>query len=274
MYLLYNFDLIEEEDFKLPYTNRGFQYNDGFFDTLVFAKGRIRFLADHLDRMHRAVQVLNLLPIPQLSDLGYMEQQITSLIELQPFTADVIRIKINIWRQAGGLFTPETNAADILIAVQPQGPIKSFITEAGFYNGLRNRFTPFSFFKGPYALHYVQASLERNKLSLDELILLDEQDHIAECLVANIFWIKGNELFTPALETGCIAGIMRLQVLRACKLLQVPVQEGTFSRQELLTADLIFASNVTGLRPILKIEGYSYQASSLLLQHLKKLVMA
>jgi branched-subunit amino acid aminotransferase/4-amino-4-deoxychorismate lyase len=233
--------------------------------------GRIRFLADHLDRIQRAFSILGLITIPQLSDALFFEQAIINLIHQNSISADIIRIKINIWRKPGGLFTPDSEEAETLISVQPQNTntLPKIIAKAGFVHSIPNRFTPFSFFKGPYALHYVQAGLMKKRADLDEVILTDDKNNISECLVSNIFWIKEYQIFTPTIETGCVAGIMRLNVLRACRSLNIKVQEGFFSKNDLTTAELIFTSNVTGLRSIAQIEDLTFQTKHYILTQIE-----
>ena len=273
-YLLYNSQIIEEQSFTLFYENRSFQYNDGFFDTLIYTQGHIRFLDDHFDRMRRAAHVLGLHLPELLSVAAKFSQAVTNLVQQCELNIAVIRVKVNIWRKTGGLFTPEYDDTEVLISIQPQNLISSIISKAGFYEELPNRFTPFSFFKGPYALHYVQASLAKKRSGLDEMILLDEKGNISECLVSNIFWIKNNQLFTPAIETGCIAGIMRLNILRAAQMLRLDVQEGFFNQSDLLAADFIFTSNITGLRSIKAINEEQFTTEHPLLPQLEKLVLA
>jgi branched-subunit amino acid aminotransferase/4-amino-4-deoxychorismate lyase len=272
--LLYNFQPVKEESFNLSYLNRGFQYNDGLFDTLIFTDGRIRFLHDHLDRLRRALAVLGLsLPEAWLQE-AWWHQQVTLLVRENGLTAPVIRIKANIWRQPGGLFTPESEQAEILVTASAQAGLPPIIGTAGILRAAPVPYSPYSFFKGPYALHYVQAGREKKRAGWEEGILLDSQGHVAEALVSNIFWWKGAVLYTPALETGCIAGIMRLNVLRACQLLRLEVREGFFKEQELLAADTVFTSNVTGLRPIAAIGEARYQTSTPLFQRLQAMVLS
>jgi branched-subunit amino acid aminotransferase/4-amino-4-deoxychorismate lyase len=135
-------------------------------------------------------------------------------------------------------------------------------------------YSPFSFFKGPYALHYVQAGRAKQSAGWQEAILRDAQGHVSEALVSNIFWLKDQVLYTPALETGCIAGIMRLNVLRACQMLRLEVREGLFKEAELLSADLVFTSNVTGLRVIQAIGDVRFETSSFTYKQLKEMVLS
>ena len=275
MYIFYNHTVLPEAEFNLSFHNRGLQYNDGLFDTLLFQNGKIRFLSDHLERMQQAMQVLSLGALPLLSDAACFAQIVKNLIQQNAFVAETtIRVKVNIWRKPGGLFTPELEEAEILISLQPQAIISKVIEQADFCTVIANRFTPFSFFKGPYALHYVQASLAKKKAALDEMILLDDKGHISETLVANIFWLKNNELFTPSLSSGCIAGIMRLNILRVSQMLNVPVWEGLFTKADLLSAETVFTSNVTGLRPVHHIANQAFSIQHPLVTQLENLVLA
>jgi len=275
VYIFYNHTVLPEAEFNLSFHNRGLQYNDGLFDTLLFQNGKIRFLSDHLERMQQAMQVLSLGALPLLSDAACFAQIVKNLIQQNAFVAETtIRVKVNIWRKPGGLFTPELEEAEILISLQPQAIISKVIEQADFCTVIANRFTPFSFFKGPYALHYVQASLAKKKAALDEMILLDDKGHISETLVANIFWLKNNELFTPSLSSGCIAGIMRLNILRVSQMLNVPVWEGLFTKADLLSAETVFTSNVTGLRPVHHIANQAFSIQHPLVTQLENLVLA
>ncbi|MGV3503523.1 MAG: aminotransferase class IV [Adhaeribacter sp.] len=274
MLLKYNFQTIQEEAFKLHYLNRGFQYNDGLFDTLIFTQGRIRFLHDHLDRLRKALKVLGLgLPEEWLVD-SFWHHQVAYLIRENGLVDPAVRIKVNVWRQPGGLFTPESERADILLTVSPQPALPAVISRAGFLATAPVPHTPFSFFKGPYALHYVQASREKKRLGLGEGILCDAQGNISEALVSNIFWLKESTLWTPALASGCIAGIMRLNVLRASQMLRLEVQEGLFPPASLLEADLVFTSNVTGLRPIAMVGDRSFQTDTPVFRQLQQMVLS
>ncbi|QMU28730.1 aminotransferase class IV [Adhaeribacter radiodurans] len=249
MYLLHNFKLISEENFSLSYTNRAFQYNDGLFETIILDNGRIRFLADHLERTRKALQVLQIQVPAELQNQALLESYIQELAK-QNQLQQRARIKLHVWRTPDGLFTPEQNTAETLITLQPQASFPSVIASADFATTVQNAYSPLSFFKGPYAVNYVLASLEKKQKQLDELILLNNQGFISETLVANIFWVKEAVLYTPSLPSGCIAGIIRKNILRLAAIENLKVEEGIFSKLDLMSAETVFTSNVTGLRLI------------------------
>jgi branched-subunit amino acid aminotransferase/4-amino-4-deoxychorismate lyase len=71
-----------------------------------------------------------------------------------------------------------------------------------------------------------------------ETILLNERSEVASAARANLFWRRGDRLFTPAHEAGCRQGVVRGFVLRRRE-----VEVGRFSLDDLLAADEIFLTN-------------------------------
>jgi branched-subunit amino acid aminotransferase/4-amino-4-deoxychorismate lyase len=75
-----------------------------------------------------------------------------------------------------------------------------------------------------------------------EALLMSEKGHVCECSSANIFWFKGNTLYTPSVESGILPGTTRAAIIR---LSPYKVVEGIYSLEDMLSADEIFLSNVT-----------------------------
>jgi branched-chain amino acid aminotransferase/4-amino-4-deoxychorismate lyase len=274
MFLLHNFRFIPKDKFSLSYSNRSFQYNDGLFDTLILDKGQVRFLADHLERMQQASQLLQFaLPI-ELHQPDVLQGYILQLAEKTNLLHRLARIKVHVWRSPGGLFTPDQHTVETLVTIQPQAAVSKIIPRVDLAITVHNTYSPLSFFKGPFATQYVLASLEKKQKQLDELILLDAAGHVSECLTANIFWVKENTLYTPALATGCIAGILRKNILQVSAREGIKVEEGIFTLQDLLAAEAIFTSNVTGLRPIQFLQQTEFSTSHSLLNRLQTLVFS
>ena len=83
------------------------------------------------------------------------------------------------------------------------------------------------------------ASHEAKANGYDEALLLDINDNVAEGPGANIFFEKDGKLFTP--EPGNILpGITRATVIEICNELDIPVEEKSFTIDELKNADAAF----------------------------------
>src|SRR6218665_3624305 len=90
--------------------------------------------------------------------------------------------------------------------------------------------------------HYVNsilASQEAKAAGFDEALLTDINDFIAEGPGANIFFEKDGKLFTPALG-NILPGITRATVFELCNELDIPVEEGQYTLDQLKHADTAF----------------------------------
>ena len=104
--------------------------------------------------------------------------------------------------------------------------------------------------------HYVNsilASQEAKGKGFDEALLLDMNGNIAEAPGANLFFEKDGKLFTPALG-NILPGITRATVIELCEDLGIPLEEGTYTIQQLKEADAAFfcgtAAEVVGFESI------------------------
>ena len=254
MFLVYNSDIYPENAFHLPINNRAFQYGDGLFETIRYERGQIWFWPDHVARLSAGMAALQL-PPPSDFTADTLYQRLLHLISINELSDQTVRVKIQVWRQPGGLYTPTINEADWLITAQRGGVFS--ITEkvnAGVYADFRLAPSPISTFKTLNALPYVLAGLHKERSGLDEVILLDTEGHLAECLASNLFWLAGQTLYTPSLQTGCINGILRRQLLRLAPASGLTLVEGLYKPHVLAQADAVFCANVMGIQWLRRVQ--------------------
>jgi branched-chain amino acid aminotransferase len=101
-----------------------------------------------------------------------------------------------------------------------------------------NSKSPLAGIKSCNYLENLLAFEEAKKGGFDESVRLNEKGEIASASMANIFWVKDEITFTPALETGCLAGTTREFLLE-----NFPVQETKSKIEELSQADEIFLTS-------------------------------
>jgi branched-chain amino acid aminotransferase len=90
--------------------------------------------------------------------------------------------------------------------------------------------------------HYVNsilASQEAKANGYDEALLTDMNGFIAEGPGANIFFELEGKLYTPA-AGNILPGITRATVLELCAELDIPVEQGQYTLEQLKTADAAF----------------------------------
>ena len=104
--------------------------------------------------------------------------------------------------------------------------------------------------KGASAQLYTLASVFRKENGLDECLLLNDQKYLTETISSNIFLVKGKEVITPSLKSGCLKGIIRKQVLEILsKMDYAAVEQENISPFELQKVDEVFLTNtIQGIR--------------------------
>lgn len=254
--VLLNGRLLAAEAASLPLPNRGLYFNDGFFETLVWANGGLRYLSHHLARMRQAAEALGL-ALP--ASIATADALTATLAPLAATTATAAttgqRLRLQFWRGGGGLYAPETDATEWLATVQSFVANDAPVSTAGFAETVRTQLSAVSFCKGPNSLLYVLAARERQQRGIAELLLLSEQGYVAESVAAAVFWIADAQLYTPPLAAGCVAGVRRAHLLDVARQHGVQVREAYIRPAELRAADVVFTANVAGIRQLEQLEG-------------------
>ena len=256
MFLVYNSDIVPENLFHPPVNDRAFQYGDGVFETLRYQNGRVWFWPEHMARLAGGMAALQL-NWPLTTTAAWLHEQVLTLLAANNLTHQTARVKIQVWRQPGGLYTPVTNNANWLITAHPTTDFA--ITEkarVGIYDAFRVVHSPLSAFKTLNALPYVMAGLYRQQHGWDDVILLnaDTENYLAECQASNLFWFDKGVLHTPALETGCVNGIVRQHILARAEAAGQAVNVGFHNRHSLSMAEAVFCCNVNGIQWIRSVD--------------------
>jgi branched-subunit amino acid aminotransferase/4-amino-4-deoxychorismate lyase len=127
--------------------------------------------------------------------------------------------------------------------------ISLLITTADFQNTkdeFRLTVSPFPVSsKSPLAniksCNYMESLLaleDARKRGFDEAIRLNEKGEIVSASMANIFWVEDENIFTPALKTGCLAGTTREFLME-----NFPVSETNSKLEELSKIDEFFLTS-------------------------------
>jgi branched-chain amino acid aminotransferase len=102
---------------------------------------------------------------------------------------------------------------------------------------------------------------------LNDAILLNPFDRVADATIANVFIVKDGMIKTPALTEGPVNGVMRRHVLQMLRKENMPVEEGSITIDELMEASEIFLTNaIHSIRWVKQLGSNNY--SNLLTQKL------
>ncbi|SFC69798.1 branched-chain amino acid aminotransferase/4-amino-4-deoxychorismate lyase [Flexibacter flexilis DSM 6793] len=257
----YNGQMIDIEQFNVTSKSRAFCYGDGVFETIITdAAGFPRHWAAHWQRLTAGLMALQI-AVDEYFTSDFLLKKIQELAQINaPNVA--ARVRLQVWRKTGGLYTPTQNGADWLLEAQPH---EAFVGEKQttiLAQSVHLQASAWSAYKTCNSLPYILAGLERVRYAADEIILTDTAGHLAECQAANLFWVKNNTLFTPSLQTGCIAGITRSWLLRNAARLGWQVQEICAKPDVLQETEIVFGGNVAGVFPIRRLHDWHFRGNT------------
>jgi branched-chain amino acid aminotransferase len=90
------------------------------------------------------------------------------------------------------------------------------------------------------------AVLERaHEAGFDDALLLNEKGHLAECTSANVFLVRSEDILTPMLSSGCLAGITREVIFEIAPKAGLRIRETDLTPDDLSAAAEVFISSTT-----------------------------
>jgi branched-chain amino acid aminotransferase len=87
------------------------------------------------------------------------------------------------------------------------------------------------------------AALDAKKQKWNDAVILNSNGRICDSSIANIFLIKDETIYTPALSEACVAGIIRKHIITQLPLMGYNCVEKEITVEELLNADEVFLTN-------------------------------
>lgn len=222
---------------------------DGFFETMLWDQGRIRFWEGHVRRMKKSLILLGMNP-PACCDEYYLEKETKELIRLNGHERARIRIRFYHAETASG----DGNSSFLLETEEiPQN--KSSYSLCLFPHEAKQT-GPFSNIKNNNYHPYRQAAQFAAEKKHDDALVLNEKGNVCDSSRANLFMVCGHQVFTPSLQEGCIAGVLREYLIDKLPALGFPVTECSIRPEQLHVADEIFLTNsVRGIMPVHEWEG-------------------
>ena len=237
-----NGKLQSTQEGKVSVNNRGLQYGDAVFETLKVVSNRINFWEDHYFRLMASMRMLRM-KIPMQFTLEFLEKEILKTVAVQE-EASSFRVRLNVYRKDGGLYTPKTNEIDYLIDVKVNTYQTKNTYTVDVFKDFYNYSGLLSTIKTNNRMVNTLASIYAQENDLDNCVLINEKKGVVEVTNANIFVLKGNIVKTPALTEGCIKGIVRNKVIEIIlKNKEYTLEETTISPFEIQKADEVFITN-------------------------------
>lgn len=241
--------------------NRGLRYGDGLFETIKMLNGKIVFEADHFNRLWDGLSVLQF-EVPKHFSKAALAMSIKELAKKNN-CEKAARIRINIFRGNGGLYDPVNHYPNYVIEAVPLSLGLDGLNSNGLVSGIYTRAfkscDSLANLKHNNFLVYAMAAINAKKEKWNDAIVLNNHGRIADSTIANIFIVKNESVVTPALAEGCIAGVMRKNLISFLESNKWAIKETSITSEMLLQADEVFFTNsIYDIRWVKQIEHSTY----------------
>ena len=239
--------------------DRGFQYGDGFFETVLIKQGRLPLWDYHQARLTNTAKKLGIVFDYNTLELTIELAMTESIRQQHPML-----LKLMFTRAQGGrAYNPEQCQNSTIVGMLKQyEPLpKAYYQQGVEVFTCRHRLATspeFAGIKSLNSLDYVQASREFSEhAECYEGLLRHQQGYYIEGTRTNLWLVKNGQIFTSNLSDGGVAGVMRhylLDNIPQWSNQQVIIQP--INNEQLFNADEVFLSNaVVGAVPVKLIKG-------------------
>ena len=228
-----NGEIFNEREFLRP-----LMYGEGVFETFRYRGKLPKYIGKHYRRLMHGANFLKIPVITYDDYIYYIEKTVEKLEDKSDLYVKTVLLS------TGNLYYPlHPDGYKLLVIAKPYTPPKT--------ENVKLIVSPFKVHSSDPILKIKSTNFLRNivakRYALEkgyfDALFLNEEDHITETTSANIFWVKGNFLFTPSIDCGLLNGVMRQVVIENAKKLGFKVKEGHFTLEDLEDAQAIFITN-------------------------------
>ncbi|RCU52568.1 aminodeoxychorismate lyase [Corallincola holothuriorum] len=226
---------------QIDVNDRGLQYGDGFFTTMLVTDGHAQWWDHHLARLQTSAQRLYISGI----DWHRLERDVFATASAQPSSV----IKVVITRGSGGRgYSPQgCNLPSVIVS---QFAVPAHV-DAWQQNGISLGVAKFKLGVSPAlaglkTLNRLEQVLGRQEvlaLGVDDAVFCNVNGDVIETNAANIFWRKDELVYTCDLCGSGVAGVMSQVVLDTLSAENIPFNVVKGTLDALRSADEIWITN-------------------------------
>ena len=255
------------QDAKLHVLTHSLHYGSAVFEGSRAYNGTVFKLKEHNERLHKSAELLGF-KIPYSVDV--LNKATTELLKAHHLKDAYIRPVAWYSGESLSLGAPASRVHVVIAA----WVWKSYFQQNGAAKkGLKLMWSPWvrpSPTMAPVAAKasglYITGTLSKHQAEqsgFDDALMLDYRGYIAECMGANVFMVKGDELHTP-LADCFLNGITRQTVIKLAKDLGIPVHEWHIKPEELKEIDEMFVTGTAAeIAPVSQISDIHLKTGSI-----------
>jgi 4-amino-4-deoxychorismate lyase len=249
----------------LPADDRGLQYGDGLFETILVRERKARFLEAHLARLSNGIARLGIV----FEAWDELRAELERALRLAP---ELAVLKIIVTRGTGPRrgYSPRGCAAARRIVTLFATSVPSDLA-AGVdlrIAAIRASTQPaLAGLKHLNRLENVLAATEPEHDSHFESLLLGASGDLVGGTMSNVFTVRNGGISTPTIVDAGVEGIMRAVVLHESRALGLVARERRLTLADLAEADEVFITNARlGVVPARRVGEHAFRMRDIALR--------
>ncbi len=249
--------LVPRDQASISVLDRGLLYGDSVFETIRVTQGTPLFLDEHLARLTRSAELLELdLPLPPAAFAAAVRET----VEANRVGDAACRLMITRGQGPLGLSTRGVTDPTVIILVEPTPPMPERYAKGIHVIVSRHHRPPVAegdvVAKTGNYLAGILAKREAESRGADDALHVDANGHVTEATTANVFIVAGDTVATPTLAGGALEGLTRGRVLTLARKEGFAVAERVLDTADIARASEVFlTSTVAGVVPVTQFEG-------------------
>lgn len=234
----YNGKYDEIDKIMIPMSDRSHWFGDGVYDATCARNYKIMAIDEHVDRFFNSARLLNI-------NLGFTKEYLKDLLNelVQKLDDDELFVYWQATRGGNGLRShnyDKEQKANLWITICPE-EITDKDKEYKLTSMEDTRFLHCNI-KTLNLIPSVVAYQHARENNCDETVF-HRGDIVTECAHSNVHIIKDKKFITHPADEYILPGIARVHLLKACKALNIEVEERPFTVDELINADEVIVSS-------------------------------
>lgn len=224
----------KKNEAKVSVFDHSLLYGDGIFETLRVYRGKIFKIDEHIKRIFHSARLINLKIPPTSLEL---EKAIYSTIKKNKLSEAYVRVTIT--RGEGDLGYLSKCIPNVIIIAKKFIPHPKSMYKNGVSIVTYNTERILPEIKSTSCLPLVIA--KSNTANYFEALLVDNDRNVTEGTVSNIFFAKGNVLYTP--KENILFGVTRGTVIKIAGKTGIQVKEAKIKESEIHQFEECFLTN-------------------------------
>lgn len=234
----YNGKYDEIDKIMIPMSDRSHWFGDGVYDATCARNYKTMAIDEHVDRFFNSARLLNI-------NLGFTKEYLKDLLNelVQKLDDDELFVYWQATRGGNGLRShnyDKEQKANLWITICPEeitDKDKEYkLTSMEDTRFLHCNIKTLNLIPSVVAYQYAKEN------NCDETVF-HRGDIVTECAHSNVHIIKDKKFITHPADEYILPGIARAHLLKACKALNIEVEERPFTVDELINADEVIVSS-------------------------------